>query len=98
MAVAVEITFPGPDGLANYKKGLAVMGVASGGPHPDPSCLLHWATEIDGGACVVTDVWKTQAAFESFAAGKLGPVMEEVGIDTPPMKFVDVASFLTAGS
>ena len=97
MAVAVKVTFDGPDGLATYNKGLALMGVTSGGPHPDPSCLFHWATETDG-ACTVTDVWKTQEAFESFATDKLGPVMEELGIATPPIKFVEVASFLTAGS
>jgi len=63
----------------------------------DPGCLFHWATER-GDGLTVTDVWTSQEAFEGFAAGKLGSVMEEVGIAKPEIKFVDVASYLTAGS
>jgi hypothetical protein len=97
MAVAVKVIFHDQDALENYKKSLALLGVTSGGSHPDPSCLFHWATE-SGGGVTVTDVWTTQEAFEAFAAGPLGSVMEEVGIAKPEIKVIDVCSFLTAGS
>jgi hypothetical protein len=96
MAVAVTLTFLGQEALENYKKSLPLLGAASGGPHPDPSCLFHWATET-GSGLTVTDVWESQEAFEAFAANKIEPVMKEVGIAQPDIKFVPVASFLTAG-
>jgi hypothetical protein len=98
MAVAVEVAFNGQGAtLENYKKGLAVMGASPGGKHPDPSCLFHWATE-SGGGVHVTDVWKSKEAFEKFAADKIGPSAAEAGLPKPQVKFVDVGSFLTAGS
>ena len=98
MAVAVKVIFHDQDALENYRKSLALLGVTSGGSHPDPSCLFHWATE-SGGGVTVTDAWTTQEAFEAFAAGlgPLGSVMEEVGIAKPEIKVIDVFSFLTAG-
>jgi hypothetical protein len=97
MAVAVEVTFHEQDALDNYKKSLTLLGATPGGPHPDPGCLFHWATVIGGGGVAVTDVWKTKEAFETFATDKLGPVMEEVGIAKPEIKFIEVDSVLTAG-
>lgn len=87
--------FHDQDALENYKRSLELLGVSSGGSHPDRSCLFHWATE---GGVTVTDVWTSQEAFEAFAAGPLGSVMEEVGIAKPEIKVIDVFSFLTAGS
>jgi hypothetical protein len=98
MTVAVEVAFHGHGAtLENYKKSLTLLGATPGGPHPDPSCLFHWAAETGGGVHV-TDVWKTKQAFETFAADKLASVMQEVGIPEPQIKFIDVASFLTTGS
>lgn len=98
MAVAVEVAFHGQGAtLENYKKGLTLMGATPGGPHPDPSCLFHWATE-SGGGVHVTDVWKTKEAFETFATTKVEPTSKQVGLPKPQIKFIDVASFLTAGS
>ena len=98
MTVAVEVAFRGQGAtLENYEKSLKLLGATSGGPHPDPSCLFHWAAEVGGGV-QVTDVWKTKQAFDAFAADKLASVMQEVGIPQPEIRFVDVASFLTAGS
>jgi len=98
MAVAVEVAFRGPGStLDKYTKTLTLMGVVPGGPHPDPSCLFHWATE-SGDGITVTDVWTTREAFEKFAAEKIGPLGGEAGMPTPQVKFIEVASFLTAGS
>jgi hypothetical protein len=98
MTVAVEVAFHGQGAtLENYKKSLTLLGATPGGTHPDPSCLFHWAAEVGGGVHV-TDVWTTKQAFETFAADKLASVMQEVGIPEPQIKFIDVASFLTAGS
>ena len=97
MAIAVELAFNGHGAtLANYKAGLAKMGTAPGGRHPDPGCLFHWATE-SGGGLRVTDVWKSKQEFETFAKDKIGPVSEQVGLPKPQVKFIEVASFLTAG-
>jgi hypothetical protein len=98
MAVAVEVAFHGQGAtLEKYEKTLTLMGTSPGGKHPDPSCLFHWATE-SGGGVVVTDVWTTKEAFEKFAADKIGPLGTEAGMPKPQIKFIDVASFLTAGS
>jgi hypothetical protein len=96
MAVAVEVTFHERDALENYMKSLKLLGCTPGGPHPDPNCLFHWAADSSDGVHV-TDVWKTKDAFEAFATDKLGPVMEEVGIAKPEIKFIEVDSVLTAG-
>ena len=98
MAIAVEVTFHGQGAtLENYLKSIAEMGATPGGPHPDPGCLFHWVTEL-GGGLRVTDVWTTQEQFQKFAAEKIGPVSEQVGMPKPQIKFIDVANFLTAGS
>jgi hypothetical protein len=96
MAIAIDCTFHGQGAtLENYKKGLADMGVAPGGHHPDPNCLFHWATD-EGGGIHVTDVWKSKEAFEAFAAGPLAASVDKVGLPKPQIKFVEVDSFLTA--
>lgn len=98
MAIAVELSFYGPSATRrNYNKSIAIMGATPGGPHPDPGCRFHWMTETDLGFRV-TDVWKTKAKFEKFAAEKLGPVSTQVGLPQPEVKFVKVANFLIAGS
>ena len=98
MAVAVEVAFHDQGALENYMKSLKLLGCTPGGPHPDPSCLFHWASESSDGVVHVTDVWKTKEAFDTFATDKLGPVMEEVGIVKPEISFTKVDSVLTAGS
>jgi hypothetical protein len=98
MAIAVEVTFHGQDAtLAKYFESVKLMGAQPGGPHPDPACMFHWITEI-GGGLAVTDVWQTKEAFETFAATKIGPMGEKVGLPKPQIKFIDVANFFTAGS
>ena len=46
----------------------------------------------------VTDVWETQEDFDKFAAEKIGPITEAVGIQSQPeIQFFDVHNYLTAG-
>jgi hypothetical protein len=94
MAIAVEVAFRGQGAtLENYFKSIEIMGAAPEGRHPDPGCLFHWVTQT-GGGFDVTDVWQTR---EQFAREKIGPVGEQLGMPQPQIKFVDVATFLTAG-
>ena len=98
MAIAVEVSFYGPGAtLENYNKSIALLGATPGGHHPASGCLFHWVTEADGGLEVI-DVWKTKQELETFAAEKLAPVVEELGIPKPEIKFVDVANYETAGT
>jgi hypothetical protein len=97
MAIAVEAIFQGPNAtLDNYKQALTKMGATPGGPHPDPDCLFHWATDIVGGF-KVTDVWTGKAEFDKFAAEKIGPVSADLGMSPPQVTFIDVDSYLTSG-
>ena len=73
------------------------VGFRAGGPHPDPACLFHWVTEIDGGGWRVIDVWETREQAQEFIQGRVGPVMQEMGASQPQINFIDVANFLTAG-
>ena len=46
----------------------------------------------------LTDVWETRQQFEEFAAEKIGPITQEVGVPGPPKtQFFDVQNYLTAG-
>jgi hypothetical protein len=99
MAVAVEAIFQGPKAtLENYMKGLKILNCAPGGPHPDPDCLFHWATDIVGGGFKVIDVWTGQAEFQRFAETKLAAVAAKTGMPQPQTTFIDVDSYLTSGS
>jgi len=54
-------------------------------------------TKTDDGIRV-TDVWETQEDFEKFAAEKIGPITQAVGIQSQPTTtFFDVHNYLTAG-
>src|SRR3954454_19740259 len=97
MAIAVEVSFQGSDAtLQKYLRQIELMGATPEGSHPDPGCLFHWITEVDGGL-KVTDVWNAKDEFERFAQEKIGPVSAEVGMPQPQVKFIDVANYLTAG-
>ncbi|HEY6671116.1 MAG TPA: hypothetical protein VIZ91_01310 [Solirubrobacterales bacterium] len=47
----------------------------------------------------VTDVWKSKEQLDKFAAEKIIPVNEQVGLPKPQIKVIadPVANFLTAG-
>ena len=46
--------------------------------------LVHIAGEGPNGAWRVIEVWESQEAAQKFAAEKLQPIFEEVGIERPP--------------
>jgi hypothetical protein len=98
MARAFVITFQGDTAtLDNYRKSLTKLGCAPGGPHPDPDCLFHWATDIENGFRV-TDVWTDKPEFERFIKNKVGPVSAQLGMPEPQVTEIDVDAYLTAGS
>jgi hypothetical protein len=45
--------------------------------------ILHTAGQSEQG-WYVYDIWESQEAFERFAAAKLGPAMQELGVEGPP--------------
>ncbi len=97
MAIAVEATFSGPNAtMANYFEAIKRLGTGPEGKHPDPGCLSHSVTEIGGGYRVV-DVWKDQGQFDRFIQDKVAPVMDDMGIAQPEIKYTDLANYLTAG-
>ena len=98
MAIAAEVDFHGNGAtMERYFEAIELLGAVPEGAHPDPGCLFHWVTEIEGGYRV-TDVWKDKDQFEKFITGKVGPVMEQLGIPQPQTKVIDVGNYLTAGS
>ena len=97
MAIAVEATFHGAGvTIDKYFEALKLLNAVPEGPHPDPSCLFHWA-RAEANGYVVTDVWKDKAAFDKFIAEKVVPVSEKSGVPKPQLKFTDVANYCTAG-
>jgi hypothetical protein len=54
-------------------------------------------TKVDDGI-TDADVWDSPEAFEKFAAEKIGPISQEVGVPGPPqIQFFDVHNYLTSG-
>ena len=94
-AIAAEITFHGPGlTIQKYFDSLPLLNAVPEGPHPDPSCLFHWA-RAEANGYVVTDVWKNRAAFDTFVHDKIGPVTAQLNIPAPHIKFIEVANYLT---
>jgi hypothetical protein len=90
MAIAVELTYRGPDATrAGYEKILTDGGITPGGSHPDPNCLFHWVEEIPGGIRV-TDVWKSRKDWDAFEAGGIPAQMGDA-----KKEFHEVLNFLT---
>jgi hypothetical protein len=94
MAVAVQLDFKGAT-LDQYDQIIQKMGFrpeGSGGP----GGLFHWVTKTADGIRV-TDVWQAREQFEKFAAEKIGPITQAVGIPEPPViQFFEVHNYLTA--
>ena len=55
--------------------------------------IFHVAGPMEGGWQVV-DVFESQAAFEQFVGGNLGPVMQKLGIAPPSIKLSPVHNML----
>jgi hypothetical protein len=93
--VAVQLDFNGVT-LEQYDRVVAVMGLTPGGPG-GPGGLFHWVTATNEGIRV-TDVWRDRESFERFADEKIGPSMQEAGVDVQPeISFFEVHNYLTAG-
>lgn len=60
-------------------------------------CCSAGVTKVDDGI-TDADVWDSPEAFEKFAAEKIGPISQEVGVPGPPqIQFFDVHNYLTSG-
>lgn len=95
MAVGVQLDFKGGT-LEQYDQVVKKMGFTAGGPGA-PGGLFHWVTKTDDGLRV-TDVWDSRETFEKFAAEKIGPITQEVGVPGPPeIQFFEVHNYLTSG-
>ena len=92
MAVAVETTFPGGT-TEQYDEGIKLMGLTSGGRHP--GAMFHWVAKTDSGIRV-TDVWATKEEFERFLQEQVLPVVEQAGLPTPDVRFIEVHNYMTA--
>jgi hypothetical protein len=96
MAIAVELSIRGAAATpAKYDEAIRRMDATPGGRHPGEGCLFHWVRVAPDGLHV-TDVWDTREHFDRFAAEKIGPISEQVGLPQPQTKFFDVHNFLTA--
>ena len=96
MPVAIEWSTSGPGATAaNYDELIKRMGAVPGGPHPGEGCLFHWIRVAPDGLHGA-DVWETQADFDNFAATKLGPLSEELGLPKVRTKSYETHNYLTA--
>jgi steroid delta-isomerase-like uncharacterized protein len=96
MAVAVQMDFAGGT-LAQYDQVIERMGFARGGAGASGG-LFHWVAQTDDGIRV-TDVWESREEFEHFAADKIGPITQEVGVPSPPKTTIlEIHNYLTEGS
>ena len=95
MPIAVQSDFKGGT-LEQYDRVSAALGYPPGGPGT-PGGLFHWVTATDDGIRI-TDVWQDQETFEQFMATKVGPAMQQAGVDIQPeTQFFDVHNHHTAG-
>jgi len=95
VAVAVQLDFHGVT-IEKYDEINERIGLLPGGPAA-PQELFHWVTKTDDGFRVF-DVWESQEAFEEFAAEKLAPPYQEVGVpQLPEIQFYRVHNYLTGG-
>ena len=95
VAVGVQADFQGMT-LEQYDEVIKRMGFEPRGAG-GPGALFHWVTKTDDGVRV-TDVWESKEDFEKFAEEKIGPITNEVGVQSQPeIQYFDVHNYLTAG-
>jgi hypothetical protein len=89
MALTVLYEIPGltQDQYDEIIKELQAGGITAQGR------IFHVAGPMEGGWQVV-DVFESQAAFEQFIGGSLGPVMQKLGIAPPQIKLSPVHNML----
>lgn len=93
MAIAVQLDFNGAS-LEQYDEAVRIMGFRPGGPGV-PGGLFHWVTKT-GDGIRITDVWSSREVFERFAAERIGPISQQVGLAPPSIQFFEVHNYLTA--
>jgi hypothetical protein len=86
MATAYILDFAGGT-LAQYDAVLEQMQLAGRLP---AGALFHAAGVNDDGLRVC-DVWESEDAFQGFAASKIGPITEEVGLPRPEIRSFEAA-------
>ncbi len=79
MAVGLILDFKGAT-LDQYDEVVEKMAL---GGKTAPGGIFHWATETDDGIRVV-DLWEDRATFDRFAAEKIVPITQQVGLPNPP--------------
>jgi hypothetical protein len=72
MAFVLIATAPSRDA---YEQVTAEVGTDA-----PPGCMVHTASEVDGGVRIV-DVWESKEAIDSFFEAKLGPVFAKFGVE-----------------
>lgn len=95
MVVGVEIEFDGVT-LEQYACVMRMVGAPAGGPMPDGG-LFGWVVATESGIRVA-EVWESEEAFRRFAAQRLIPVVQRIGIaGEPRVTFRDVLGFPRPG-
>ncbi len=79
MAVGIRIKLAGVD-AEQFDKLEAAVGARA--DHPD-GLIFHASGPIDGGWGVL-DFWESRPQFDSFAAGRIGPGAQAVGLSAEP--------------
>jgi quinol monooxygenase YgiN len=80
MAVVLITTAPSRE---LYEQVVAVVGEET-----PPGCIVHTASEVDGGVRVV-DVWESQQHIDDYFQAKLGPAFAQVGMEAQPPELTE---------
>jgi hypothetical protein len=56
-----------------------------------PGCIVHTASEVDGGVRVV-DVWESQQHIDDFFQNQLGPAFAKLGVEAPQPELTETFS------
>ena len=80
MAVVLITTAPSRE---LYEQVVTVVGEET-----PPGCIVHTASEFDGGVRVV-DVWESQQHIDDYFQAKLGPAFAHVGMEAQPPELTE---------
>jgi quinol monooxygenase YgiN len=58
------------------------------GREAPPGCIVHTASEVDG-KIRVTDVWESRQHIDDFFQSKLGPALQQLGVEMDPPELVE---------
>jgi hypothetical protein len=82
MAIAFLLEFPeGTQGQYD-----AMIQELNLGGKVAPGGVFHVAGPMEGGGWRVVDVWESQEVFDTFLHEKLGPAMQNAGVQPPQVK------------